>query len=57
LSRPVVALPSRAIEDVTKVRINKKPFFGKNKNKDEKEEVMFKYMFEVHLRQDYEDVF
>ena len=51
-----MAVPKTAIEDITKVKIHKTSFF-KMKNMKEHEKVLFKYMFEVHLREDYEDVF
>jgi hypothetical protein len=56
MSRAVVAFPKRAIEDVCKVRIKKDAFLTK-KNLDEKETNLFNFMFEVYLREDYEDIY
>ena len=53
---PIVAVPKLAIEDVSKIRVNKINFMAK-KHIKEKEKVLFNYMFEVFLREDYEDVY
>jgi hypothetical protein len=56
LHKPIVAVPKKAIEDVSKIKINKAAFMKKKKLK-EQEKVLFNYMFEVYLREDYEDVY
>ena len=56
LHKPVMAVPKSAIEDISKVKIHRASFF-KMKNMKEHEKVLFKYMFEVYLRKDYEDVY
>lgn len=56
LHRPVMAVPKTAVEDVQKIRVHKASYF-KMKHLKEHEKVLFKYMFEVYLREDYEDVF
>ena len=56
LNKPIVAFPKRAIEDVCSIRINKEPFL-RMKHPKEDEIPLFSHMFEVYLREDYEDVF
>lgn len=56
LSKPVVSFPKRAIEDVSKIKINSKAFM-KKKNIIPIEKELFKNMFEVFLREDYEEIY
>lgn len=45
-----------AIEDVCKIKIKKEPFLCK-KDMSEEEKKLFDHMFEVYLRDDYEDLY
>ena len=56
LSRPIVAFPKKAVEDICKIKINKEAFLHK-KNISEEEIALFDHMFEIYLREDYEDIF
>jgi hypothetical protein len=56
LSKPIVAFPKKAIEDVCKIKIHKAAFL-KKKHINESETALFSNMFEVYLREDYEDVY
>ena len=56
LSRPIVAFPKKAIEDVCKIELKKDAFLVR-KHPKEAEKALFNYMFEVYLREDYEDLF
>ncbi len=56
LSKPIVSFPKRAIEDVSKIKINSKAFL-KKKNSKPIEKELFKNMFEVFLREDYEEIY
>ena len=56
MNRPIVSIPNGAIEDVCKIKIKKDPFLCK-KDMDENEKKLFDHMFEIYLREDYEDVF
>lgn len=57
LNKAVVSLPKKAIEDVCKIHVSKIPFLSKRKHFNEKEKNLFDNMFEIYLRDDYEDVF
>jgi hypothetical protein len=46
----------RAVEEVSKVNVNTEAFLRK-KNVKDLEKTLFNYMFEVYLRDDYEDIF
>ena len=46
----------KAVEDVIRVNVNTEAFL-KKKNVKEIEKTLFNYMFEVYLREDYEDIF
>lgn len=56
MSRPIVSIPNAAIEDVCKVTIKKEPFLCK-RDMDETEKKLFDHMFEIYLKEDYEDVY
>lgn len=56
LSRPIVAFPKKAIEDICKIDIEKESFFKKTHMKDNEKE-LFSHMFEIYLREDYEDIY
>ncbi|CDW87864.1 UNKNOWN [Stylonychia lemnae] len=56
LNKPIVSIPIRAIEDVSRIEVNTEAFFRK-RNVKEIERTLFQYMFEVYLRDDYEDIF
>ena len=51
-----MSFPKRAIEDVCKIEVNKEPFFARKHYKEE-EKVLFDYLFEIYLREDYEDIY
>ncbi len=57
MHKAIVSLPKKAIEDVCKIHISKLPFLAKRKHFNEKETALFGHMFEIYLREDYEDVF
>lgn len=56
LRKPIVAFPKRAIEDICKVEINKEAFLQR-KDPSKEEIALFDHMFEIYLREDYEDVY
>jgi hypothetical protein len=56
MRRPIVAFPKKAIEDVCKVDVNCKAFMER-KHYDKTEENLFNNMFEIYLREDYEDIY
>ena len=51
-----MSIPNAAIEDVCKIKIKKEPFLCK-KDMSENEKRLFDHMFEVYLRDDYEEVY
>lgn len=56
MHKPIVAFPKSAIEDVCSIKINKEAYL-KRKHFKEEELALFNHMFEVYLREDYEDVY
>lgn len=57
MSKALVAFPKRAIEDVSKIHFKNKNEFLSRKNAKPNEAELFNYMFEVYLREDYEDIY
>eukprot|EP00347_Sterkiella_histriomuscorum_P022149 403331507 len=55
MCKPIVSFPKQAIEDVCITQVNADEFM-KRRNVKELEKTLFKYMFEVYLREDYEDI-
>lgn len=49
-------MPKRAIEDICKIDIQKDAFLTRAHIKDN-EQALFSHMFEIYLREDYEDLY
>jgi len=55
-TRAIVSIPKGAIEDICKIDIHKEGFMTR-KHMPESERNLFNYMFEIYLREDYEDLY